>query len=134
MNGHESNDIVLKEIFLCHRCGKCCLEIPVGSVLQEDIDRWRKQRRKSILRFIDIDTRAILPRYEVFDVPCSDYNNRCPWIMKVRNANSYKCKIHDTKPVQCRNFPFLANETINPWALENCPSVKIVQNHKQTVS
>jgi Fe-S-cluster containining protein len=30
---------------------------------------------------------------------------RCPWLRKLPNKNIYKCRIHETKPPHCRNFP-----------------------------
>ena len=30
---------------------------------------------------------------------------RCPWLRKLPNKDIYKCRIHETKPPHCRNFP-----------------------------
>ncbi|MBN2325935.1 MAG: hypothetical protein JXR73_02185 [Candidatus Omnitrophica bacterium] len=31
---------------------------------------------------------------------------RCPWLRKVRGKNIYACRIHDTKPRHCHEFPW----------------------------
>ena len=31
--------------------------------------------------------------------------SRCPWLRKLPNKDIYTCRIHETKPLHCRNFP-----------------------------
>jgi Fe-S-cluster containining protein len=34
-----------------------------------------------------------------------DEVTRCPWLRKLPKQDKYKCRIHDTKPAHCRNYP-----------------------------
>ena len=44
-----------------------------------------------------------------------EYVNRCPWLRKLPKQNKYICRIHETKPEHCQNFPKSKRH-----ALDNC--------------
>ena len=88
------------EKFRCIQCGHCCLELDAYSTTahKEDILRWQKEGRGDILEYVVGGDLWISPRTDR-DV------NRCPWLRKLPNENRYICRIHDTKPKLCREYP-----------------------------
>jgi len=42
-----------------------------------------------------------------FDPDTGEELYRCPFLRKVRNKDRYRCRIHDTKPSRCRDFPIV---------------------------
>jgi Fe-S-cluster containining protein len=85
---------------LCTRCGRCCLnESYMGnlSATAEDVDRWEAEGRYDILRYESIGDLWIKNGEE-----CT----RCPFLRKDRGAERHKCRIHDTKPEECRGYPY----------------------------
>ena len=88
----------------CTRCGKCCLNkgyMLTLSATAKDVARWRKEGRDDILRHVD----QVSPG--VYDLWFDDgwELGRCPFLRKDRGAATYRCKIHDTRPEQCRSYP-----------------------------
>jgi Fe-S-cluster containining protein len=88
------------EKFRCIQCGHCCLELDAYSTTahEEDILKWQKEGRWDILEYVVAGDLWISPRTDR-DV------NRCPWLRKLPNKNRYICRIHDTKPKHCREYP-----------------------------
>jgi len=88
------------EKFRCIQCGHCCLELDAHntSAQEEDVVRWKKEGRWDILEYVVAGDLWISPRTNR-DV------NRCPWLRKLPNKNRYICRIHDTKPKHCREYP-----------------------------
>jgi Fe-S-cluster containining protein len=93
------------EKFKCVQCGHCCLDLSGAyqtSVPETDIKRWRREQRFDILEWVGpfegMDEIWINPR-------TGEYVNRCPWLRKLPKQNKYICRIHETKPEHCRNFP-----------------------------
>jgi Fe-S-cluster containining protein len=97
-NNHTDLDALIPS--LCTRCGKCCLnESYMGtlSATPDDVARWHEQGRTDILQWeslgdlwVDDDGRE-----------CS----RCPFLRKDRGKATYKCRIYDTRPAACRDYP-----------------------------
>jgi len=92
----------------CKRCGFCC-KYYEGLLWaeREDIERWKKEKRYDILKYIE--GAEINGKIEYFDElwfnpKTGDETYRCPFLRKVRNKPIYKCKIHETKPNECREF------------------------------
>lgn len=89
---------------MCEHCGKCCIEM--GSKIfatANDINRWINENRQDILKhvFIYSFNGKIVGGEVWFD----EYGNKldfCPFILKV--GNKIYCKIHETKPEQCREY------------------------------
>ena len=75
------------EKFECVQCGHCCLD---------------HENRYDILEWVD--TFASLN--DVWISPkTGEPVNRCPWLRKLSKKDKYICRIHETKPEHCRNFP-----------------------------
>jgi len=69
------------EKFKCVQCGNCCDW--VSFLLEDDrtlADLW------------------ISPR-------TGEEVTRCPWLRKLPKKDKYKCRIHETKPAHCKNYP-----------------------------
>jgi len=98
------------EKFECVRCGNCCLNL--GDAFQTSVDmevvrRWETEGRWDILDRIEvvrIDGKALLA--DIWFSPVTgDEVSRCPWLRKLPNQTIYKCRIHDTKPPHCLDYP-----------------------------
>jgi Fe-S-cluster containining protein len=98
------------EKFQCTRCGHCCLELLDAyctSVDIEQVQRWRKEDRWDILERVEImmvDGKELFADIW-FSPTTGEETARCPWLRKLPNKNIYTCRIHETKPLHCRNFP-----------------------------
>ncbi len=93
------------EKFKCVQCGHCCLDLSDAyqtSVPETDIKRWKREQRFDILEWVGpfegMDEIWISPK-------TGEYVNRCPWLRKLPKQNKYICRIHETKPEKCRDFP-----------------------------
>ena len=97
------------EKFKCEWCGNCCLEC--GAELYAcppDIERWRREDRKDILRFVDIyEFDGVLAGGDLWIKQTGEELDRCPFLRKLPKQNKYKCLIHNTKPAVCKNFPLI---------------------------
>ena len=92
----------------CKRCGFCC-KYYEGLLWaeREDIERWKKEKRYDILKYIEsVEVNGeILYFDELWTNPkTGDETFKCPFLRKVRNRPIYKCRIHETKPNECRDF------------------------------
>lgn len=86
----------------CTRCGKCCLKYDI-SPSGEDVKRWIREKRWDILEHVMI--------LGDDDDPWGDIvgpTSRCPFLRKDNGKNTYKCRIHETRPQVCRDY--------EPWA------------------
>jgi len=93
------------EKFKCTQCGHCCLNLSDAyqtSVPDSDVKRWKQEQRFDILKGVDtfagINDIWISPK-------TGEAVSRCPWLRKLPKQNKYLCRIHETKPEHCRNFP-----------------------------
>ena len=93
------------EKFKCVQCGHCCLDLSGAyqtSVPVSDVIRWKREHRFDILEWVmtfdDLNDIWISPK-------TSEYVNRCLRLRKLFKQNKYICRIHETKPEHCRNFP-----------------------------
>lgn len=93
------------ETFECTQCGHCCLELSDAyqtSIPDFDVLRWERESRFDILdwvvSFAGLNDIWISPK-------TGETVNRCPWLRKLPKKNKYICRIHETKPKHCRNFP-----------------------------
>lgn len=98
------------ENFHCVQCGNCCLNLSdafSSSVDMAEISRWRSEERWDILNWVhifDFDGKEAFG--DIWISPnTGDEVHRCPWLRKLPRQNKYKCRIHDTKPAHCRNYP-----------------------------
>jgi Fe-S-cluster containining protein len=89
------------EKFKCIQCGYCCLDLSGAfstSADEEDIARWKKEKRWDILEYV-VGTDLWISPITGEDVI------RCPWLRKLPKKNKYICRIHETKPKHCRDYP-----------------------------
>lgn len=98
------------EKFQCIQCGNCCrnlFDAYSTSVDKDEINRWRAEERWDILRWVviyDSDGEAVFG--DIWISPnTGDEVSRCPWLRKLPKQEKYKCRIHNTKPAHCRNYP-----------------------------
>jgi len=100
--------------FQCLRCGECCND--QRAVYREDIETWMIDLRYDILEHVDCFEKGWCTSHCDLVEPCDDcddtikeivtnsYSGRCPFVRKVRNKPYYKCRIHDTRPEECRGY------------------------------
>ena len=93
------------ENFKCKQCGHCCINLSdayCNSVLDQDINRWKLENRYDILKFVDQSSffNDIWINQET-----GEELSRCPWLKRLPNNERYICRIHNTKPTHCRNYP-----------------------------
>lgn len=96
------------EKFRCMQCGHCCREVSGAfstCAEPEDVDRWEAEGRFDILEWVDLSLRDQGLMDLWFDPITGDEATRCPWLRKVPRQDRYRCRIHDTKPRHCREYP-----------------------------
>jgi len=96
------------EDFKCKQCGHCCLNLDgfATCASEADVRRWEAEGRVDILEWVDPVDFGDHVEYDIWVNPrTEDDVARCPWLRKVRGANRYTCRIHDTKPELCANYP-----------------------------
>lgn len=97
----------------CAKCGICCEKMG-GAVLacRADIERWLRERRTDILKFVDheVDSAGALVRFDENlwmdpeDGP-GFFLDRCPHLACTWDEG-FRCRIHGTRPHPCRDFEF----------------------------
>jgi Fe-S-cluster containining protein len=96
----------------CKRCGKCCMSAYVPAT-HEDMERWRREDKKEILRAME-HSKALWAG----DVVVSSEDGRilfnCPFLRL--EENYYSCTIYEDRPKTCRKF--------KPGASELCSQFK----------
>ena len=98
------------EDFKCKQCGNCCLNLSDAfetCAEDQDVKRWEEEGRWDILEWVDAI--PIGEEHFVYDIWISpvtgDDVQRCTWLRKLPKNDKYKCRIHDTKPEHCREYP-----------------------------
>jgi len=97
--------------FICLQCGNCCRWAGFRYVLKEDKDRWLKEGRKDILKYVGEKTVGDCGEdaYTFTAYPViSDIKkglDRKPCVFLKKKDKKYECSIHDTKPIVCREYP-----------------------------
>lgn len=89
------------EKFKCIQCGHCCLNLYDAScttAYQEDLIRWEEEGRWDILSYIQCGDLWISPK-------TGEDVTRCPWLRKLPRREKYICRIHETKPKHCKDYP-----------------------------
>ncbi|MHB8764614.1 MAG: YkgJ family cysteine cluster protein [Deferrisomatales bacterium] len=96
------------ETFRCTQCGHCCRSLGdafAASADVEDVDRWEAEGRFDILAWVDLRLRDVGMMDLWIDPATADEVTRCPWLRKVPREARCLCRIHDTKPRHCREYP-----------------------------
>ena len=89
------------EKFKCIQCGHCCLNLYDAystTAYEEDLVRWEDEGRRDILEYI-VDADLWISHRTGEEV------TRCPWLRKLPRKEKYICRIHDTKPRHCKDYP-----------------------------
>jgi Fe-S-cluster containining protein len=74
------------------------------SATDEDVARWKREGRDDILRFVwmnDLWVEADGKEWE-----------RCPFVRKIAGTKRYNCRIYDTRPQVCRDYPPWGPDTV----------------------
>jgi Fe-S-cluster containining protein len=97
----------------CQRCGKCCISAYVPAT-EEDMQRWRCEEKKEILRAME-HSKALWAG----DVIVSSEDGRilfsCPFLRY--EGKYYSCTIYEDRPKTCRAF--------KPGSSELCSQFKV---------
>lgn len=105
----------LRDSFACQQCGRCCLKH--GNCLQatdEDIEIWERTGRSDILEWVGVGGDLWINQ------STNKEASRCPWLRKLPGKNQYLCRIHETKPEICRNYPVTKEQAKE----DGCPGLK----------
>ena len=80
----------------CLMCAKCCEHYNgLITVSKEEVDEYRKNGMKDVIKFLKWDGRHYLAWYDEKGRKLP----KCPFLNKEN-----KCLIHEVKPVMCRKF------------------------------
>jgi Fe-S-cluster containining protein len=85
----------------CIRCGQCCLNSFLTYVHEEDLQRWKNEKRDDILRFIDSEHAFWAGDRLISNIDGHTING-CSFL--VRYYDFCTCLIYDTRPAVCRKF------------------------------
>jgi Fe-S-cluster containining protein len=117
--------------FVCKRCGKCCKENwEIIVDFQEDIIRWINERRFDILKHVVLNPKFILNPVHYQNNPqwiidsghilFGDVAYRCPFLDEATEDFSARCRIHETRPMGCRRFPYDEQGKVRADILDVC--------------
>ncbi|MBN1636257.1 MAG: YkgJ family cysteine cluster protein [Deltaproteobacteria bacterium] len=84
----------------CLRCGKCCQTDMVAYATQEDIERWRAEKRFDILDHVE--THSPIWAGDHLVRRDGQTQHGCPFLRIV--DGHCECKIYETRPDVCRTF------------------------------
>ncbi len=88
--------------FICQRCGNCCIHYNIA-IGYADIIKWKEQGRRDILKAITfVDNFPVKGEGGFYIMETLRKPKReCPFL----DLKGYSCKIYDTRPMICRDFP-----------------------------
>lgn len=91
----------------CNRCGRCCLNLQLGSATEQDILIWKKKKPEVLDYVCDCCS-------DLWISPVTgEEMNRCPWLRKLPKKEQYKCRIYELRPEVCRDYPVNIEQMIN---------------------
>jgi Fe-S-cluster containining protein len=71
----------------------------------DDVKRWRREKRRDILRFAYLLGPPADPVADLWiDQERGTERERCPFVRKVPGQHRYMCRIYDTRPQVCRDY------------------------------
>ena len=94
----------------CQRCGRCCLADFAAYVTDDDIQRWKAQRRLDILCILTRE-HAAWEGDHLISADSGQTLHGCPFF--AFDGEQFGCAIHETRPATCRNY--------EPGSSELCP-------------
>lgn len=92
----------------CTQCGRCCTYDRFMLSLQataEDVQRWIEEGRDDILQYCDMITSPVTGADLWISPRTGNEMPRCPFVRKRRNLPIYDCRIYETRPEVCREYP-----------------------------
>ena len=115
--------------FKCTACGSCCSGDGSVFLYPDDVRNLAENFSLTLQEFIDKYTDFVILEY------CDDSSSYSylPYIVMKKKKNACiflenkKCSIHDFKPFQCKNTPFVSEFfTDDEWRkflMKNCPAL-----------
>ena len=97
----------------CIRCGRCCLADFTAYVTDEDMARWRAERRDDILEMLEREHGSWEGDHLVSSETGKTLHG-CPFFMF--DGEKFGCAIHETRPATCRLY--------EPGSSEICPQFR----------
>ena len=94
-NDHEERKVD------CKRCGKCCHADMIAYATEEDISRWRREKRDDILSSLESEER-IWVGDRILYRDGSGHLERCSFLRIEEGLAT--CTIHETRPRICRDY------------------------------
>jgi len=110
--------------FRCRRCGRCCRATDHIPICIEDVARWYSQGLGD-----ELASPYMILEWDYFGASRLYRNQRaerCPFLVKVKGKNEYGCRIHNTKPLACREFP---RDWSHAKAFCDCPGAAVVERN-----
>ena len=104
---HRKEWEIIYDTFSCEMCGQCCkltkwVVNPRTRLIWEDIERWRREKRHDILRYVLVFEGL---GGDLLDLKNQKFLPECPFLKRGENKK-YVCTIHETKPFVCQVAPF----------------------------
>ena len=104
--------------FTCSQCGDCCTGPPgVVWVTEAEIEAIAAHLQKSVAEIRLFHTRRVRGRVSLTEYPSGD----CTFF----DPATRHCRVYQSRPVQCRTWPFWNSHLVNPEAwnrvCEVCP-------------
>ncbi len=93
--------------FSCTQCGRCCKTLRYhNECRKEDVTRWRAAGREDILKWVRVmNPGKTGEHFSIWIDPATKKRaSICPWLKKELDG-SYHCRIHETKPFVCHQYP-----------------------------
>ncbi|MGA6926066.1 MAG: YkgJ family cysteine cluster protein [Desulfosarcina sp.] len=94
--------------FVCVRCGHCCRTLNYrDGCTAADFQRWRDLGRSDIIDWVSIvRDKGRIVAYRIWIEPGTNhYADQCPWLQPSGTDGRAVCKIHDVRPMVCRQYP-----------------------------
>lgn len=97
----------MKDEFICQNCGRCCIATDDILAYPEDVRRWKKEKRYDILKYVE-GWEEDKGDYCAYDFTAPSYGKGCAFLgwKKIDGKRIYRCKIYETRPVPCKQFPY----------------------------
>lgn len=92
--------------FSCKRCGNCCRRLE-NKCSQEDRELWQRLGRSDILAWVNEEvSENEETRFRMWIDPVTgEPAASCPFLA-AKGKSRFYCRIQDTKPLICREYPF----------------------------
>ena len=94
----------------CQRCGRCCLADLIAYITNEDIQRWKQEKRDDILRVIEHE-HGVWAGDHFISSRTGETLHGCPFYSF--DGSRFGCSIYETRPGTCRRY--------QPGSSEICP-------------